>query len=395
MTMPGPLHGIRILDFTRYQQGPYATVMLSDMGADVLKVEEPGKGDPGRSLGLQPDGWCTYFQALNRNKRSITIDIRKPEGVEIVKRLIQDYDVVTDNFRPGMMEKCGVGHDALAAVNPRIITASATGFGGDGPHATRPSFDIIGQAMSGIMINHSAAAGGVPMQLTGGLADQVGAMILALGVCSAIIAREKQGIGQHVDCSLLGSQIALQSLQIQGFLRTGNQTPPVQRTNPVFAHFRAADDLWLVVGILDPKWWPRLCRVLEREDMITDDRFESPRGRQQNRVELLAELDKTFERKPRAEWLQRLAEADIPNGPVNDYAAMSQEPQVIANRYIETLEHPSLGPVGVAGSPIRMSKNHTGAQATAPELGQNTEEVLLTFGYTWDDIERLNKSGAI
>ena len=170
MTELGPLHGVRILDFTRYQQGPYATVMLSDLGADVLKVEEPGHGDPGRSLGLQPDGWCSYFQALNRNKRSITIDIRKPEGVELVKRLIAEYDVVTENFRPGMMEKCGVGHDALAAVNPRVITASATGFGGDGPQARRPSFDIIGQAMSGIMWNHSAASGGTPIQLTGGLA---------------------------------------------------------------------------------------------------------------------------------------------------------------------------------------------------------------------------------
>ncbi len=395
MTEPGPLHGVRILDFTRYQQGPYATVMLSDLGADVLKVEEPGNGDPGRSLGLQPDGWCSYFQALNRNKRSITIDIRKPEGVELVKRLIADYDVVTENFRPGMMEKCGVGHDALAAVNPRVITAAATGFGGDGPNARRPSFDIIGQAMSGIMWNHSAASGGTPIQLTGGLADQVGAMILALGVCSAVIAREKQGIGQHVDVSLLGSQIALQSLQIQNFLRNGNQTPPQQRSNPTFAHFQAGDGLWLVVGILDPKWWPRLCTVLERDDMAIDERFATPYARHHNRPALLDELDLTFARRPRAEWLDRLVAADIPNGPLNDYAAMAQEPQVIANRYLEQLEHPSLGQIGVVGSPIRMSKNHTGPTATAPELGQHTEEVLLGLGYSWAEIEALRACGAI
>ena len=245
------------------------------------------------------------------------------------------------------------------------------------------------------MLNHSGASGGTPIQLTGGLADQVGAMILALGVCSAIIAREKQGIGQHVDCSLLGSQIALQTLQIQGFLRNGNQTPPVQRSNPTFAYFMAEDGLWLVVGILDPKWWPRLCAVLEREDMVTDERFAAPIGRHRNRTELLAELDATFAKKPRAEWIERLVSADIPNGPVNDYASMAREPQVIANRYLEELEHPSLGTVGVVGSPIRMSKNHTGARTTAPELGQHTEEVLLGMGYSWAEIEKLKESGAI
>ena len=393
--MPGPLEGVRILDFTRYQQGPYATVMLSDLGADVVKVEEPRDGDPGRALGLQADGGCSYFQALNRNKRSITIDIRKPEGQAVVKQLVHEFDVVTENFRPGMMKKCNVDHDALAAVNPRIITASATGFGGAGPYAARPSFDIIGQAMSGIMMNHSNAGAGMPVQLGGGLADQVGAMVFALGICSAIVAREKQGIGQHVDVSLLGSQIALQTLQIQGFLRSGNQTPPVQRSNPTFAHFKAADDLWLVVGILDPKWWPRLCAVLEREDMVTDERFAAPVGRHRNRVELLAELDATFARKPRAEWLARLVEADIPNGPVNDYASMAQEPQVIANRYLETVEHPTLGAVGMVGSPIRMSQSEIGPRATAPEHGQHTDDVLRAAGFTADQIADLRACGAV
>ena len=393
--MPGPLEGVRILDFTRYQQGPYATVMLSDLGADVVKVEEPRDGDPGRSLGLQPDGWCSYFQALNRNKRSITIDIRTPEGQEVVKRLIHEFDVVTENFRPGMMKKCGLSHDDLAAVNPRIITASATGFGGEGPHATRPSFDIIGQAMSGMMYNHSGAGAGMPVQLGGGLADQVGAMVFALGITSAIIAREKQGIGQHVDVSLLGSQIALQTLQIQGFLRTGNQTPPPQRVNATFSHYQAKDGLWFVVGILDPKWWPRLCKVMEREDLIDHELFAAPQGRYRNREALLEELDSVFAMQPRAEWLRRLVEADIPNGPVNDYEAMTHEPQVIANRYLETVDHPSLGPVGMVGSPIRMTVSETGPKATAPEHGQHTFEVLLAAGYTAVELDALRAAGAI
>jgi crotonobetainyl-CoA:carnitine CoA-transferase CaiB-like acyl-CoA transferase len=235
----------------------------------------------------------------------------------------------------------------------------------------------------------------MPIQLGGGLADQVGAMVFALGITSAIIAREKQGIGQHVDVSLLGSQIALQTLQIQGYLRTGNQTPPPQRVNATFAHYRAQDGLWFVVGILDPKWWPRLCEVMERPDLVDHELFGTPQGRYRNREALLAELDATFATKPRAEWLRRLVEADIPNGPVNDYEAMTREPQVIANRYIETVEHPSLGPVGMVGSPIRMSVNETGPRATAPEHGQHTAEVLLAAGFTLDELDALRACGAI
>jgi crotonobetainyl-CoA:carnitine CoA-transferase CaiB-like acyl-CoA transferase len=207
--MIGPLTGIRILDFTRYQQGPYATVMLSDLGADVIKVEERTNGDLGRALGMQPDGWCAYFEAQNRNKRSITIDSRTPKGREICHQLALDVDVVTDNFRPGVMKRLGLDYDSLSKTNPRIITASASGFGTEGPNTYEPSFDIIGQGMGGIMVAQGGGPGREPESLIGGFADQVGAMVFALGITSAIIARELHGVGQHVDVSLLGSQIAV------------------------------------------------------------------------------------------------------------------------------------------------------------------------------------------
>ncbi|MGI8926288.1 MAG: CaiB/BaiF CoA transferase family protein [Tepidiformaceae bacterium] len=393
--MPGPLDGIRILDFTRYQQGPYATVMLSDLGADVLKVEEREKGDLGRSLGLQPDGWCAYFEAHNRNKRSITIDVRKPEGRAIIHRLLPAIDVVTDNFRPGVMARLGIGHDQLAAINPRVITASASGFGELGPTAAEPSFDSIGQAMGGIMVNQGGGPGNPPTSVMGGLADQVGAMVLALGVTSAIVARERQGIGQHVDCSLLGSQVALQAMQVTGFLRGMHQPQTPQRGLPTFTHFRAADGLSFTLGILDPKWWPGLCDVIGCSDLADDGRFASAAARQHHRLELLAELDAAFACRPRAEWITLLKKADIPCGPVNDYAAMVQEPQVVANEYVTTLEHPSLGRIGVVGSPIRMSVTPVGPQRVAPELGQHTEEVLLSLGYTWPQIEALKTAEVI
>lgn len=393
--MTRPLEGLTILDFTRYQQGPFATVMLSDLGADIIKVEERTNGDLGRSLGLEPDGWCTYFEAHNRNKRSITIDIRTDEGRAIVYKLIESADVVADNFRPGVMKRFGIDWESLSKINPRIITASASGFGSEGPQAKRPSFDVIGQAMGGLMTLEGGGPDNIPHQVGAGLADQVGAMVFALGISTAIIARELHGVGQHVDVSLLGSQVALQGLPILTYLRNGTQAASPQRTNPLFTYLPCSDDKYIVIGLLDPKWWPGLCRALEREDLIADSRFDTPAARKENGAALLDELDAVFRTRPRHEWMERLTGADIPHGPVNDYESVVNEPQVQSNRYITTLEHPSLGEVGVVGSPIRMSKHETGPRSTAPELGQHTEEILLENGYTWDDIERLRNVEAI
>ncbi len=393
--MAGPLDGIRILDFTRYQQGPFATVLLSDLGADVLKVEAREDGDLGRSLGLQPDGWSSYFEAHNRNKRSITIDLRAPEGKEIVLRLVKDMDVVTDNFRPGVMKRLGLDYDALCQVNPLIITGSASGFGPVGPNAFDPSFDVIGQGMGGIMSNQGGGPDQPPATVMGGTADQTGAMVFALGLCAAVIARERQGIGQHVDVSLLGSQLALQGLQLTAFMRAGVQAPSPQRNNPVFAYFPCRDGKYLTIGLLDPKWWPGLCKALEREDLTDDGRFATQADRQRNRVALLAELDSAFMKRDRDTWLTILKQADVPSGPVHDYAAATTEPQALANEYITTLEHPALGPVRVVNSPIRMSKMKVGARHTAPELGQHTEEVLLDLGYSWERIEALKTAKVI
>ena len=393
--MAGALDGIRILDFTRYQQGPFATVLLSDLGADVIKVEEPKHGDLGRALGRLPDGFCAYFEAHNRNKRSMTVDLRTPEGREIVMRLVPQVDVVTDNFRPGVMKRLGLDYDALSAINPRIITASASGFGPDGPQASEPSFDVIGQAIGGLMTAQGGGPGEAPVSLVAGFADQVGAMVFALGISAAIVARERQGVGQHVDVSLLGTQLAFQAMGITGFLRTGEQRPSPQRASPTFTYYRCGDGLYLTIGLLDPKWWPAFTKAVGRPELADDERFATPRDRNENRLALLAELDAAFDVRGRDEWLRILKQHDIPSGPVNDYAAMAKEPQVVANEYLTTLEHPSLGSLGVVGSPIRMSKTPAGPRGVAPELGQQTEEILLDLGYTWDDIERFKDAAAI
>jgi crotonobetainyl-CoA:carnitine CoA-transferase CaiB-like acyl-CoA transferase len=393
--MTRPLEGIRILDFTRYQQGPYATVMLSDLGADVIKVEERENGDLGRALGRQPDGWCAYFEAHNRNKRSITIDSRTEKGREIIYRLAPTVDVVCDNFRPGVMKRLGLDYDTLVQHNPRIITASASGFGPEGPNTYEPSFDIIGQGMGGVMVAQGGGPGSEPVNLIGGFADQVGAMVFALGISTAIIARELHGTGQHVDVSLLGSQIAVQNLPLQVFLRTNQQGTPSKKQNPLFTWYTGSDGKSLTIGLLDPKWWPKLCSVLCRDDMLTDPLFETPLARFQNREALVAELEKSFATRPRNEWVDLLKKADVPCGPVNDYSEVASDPQILANGYIEELEHPHLGAIRVPSSPIRMSKHKTGAQAFAPELGQHTEAILLDVGYSWDDIAALKEAQVI
>ncbi len=393
--MPGPLEGIRILDFTRYQQGPFATVLLSDLGAEVLKVEEPTNGDLGRSLGRQSDGFCAYFEAHNRNKRSLTVDLKTDEGREIILKLAAEFDVIADNFRPGVMERLGLGYSALKAVNPLVITANASGFGPEGPRVKEPSFDCIGQAMGGMMIAQGGGPSEGPVQLVAGFADQVGAMIFALGISSAIVARERQGVGQHIDCSLLGTQLAMQSFPITGFLRNNEQRASPQRLSPTFTYYPCADGLYLVLGILDPKWWSGFCRAINRDDLALDDRFDTPKARNLNNKELVAELDTTFSQKVRSDWLSILNEADIPCGPVNDYEAMSKEPQVIDNNYITSLEHPSLGELNVVGTPIHLSETPAFPRSCAPELGQHTEEVLLDFGYSWEDIESFKNAGVI
>jgi len=396
--MPSPLEGITILDFTRWQQGPFATVMLSDMGADVLKVEERGHGDLGRALGARPDGFCAYFEAHNRNKRSITLDLRSDEGRKIVLQLVERVDVVTENFRPGVMDRLGIGYEDLKKTNPRIIMGSASGFGPKGPLSRRPSYDVIGQAMGGMMVAQGGP-GGEPQLITGGFADHVGAMFLAFGVSMAIIARERFGVGQHVDASLLGGQIAFQSM---GYIRALQMdSAPPQRSpirpggNALFRAYACSDGRWIAVGVLDPKVWPALTRALGAPDLAVDERFAEPFARFQNGVELKEKLAALFATATRDEWVKRLQDHDVPTGPVYDMAEAAADPQVLENGYIVEIDHPHLGKIRVPGPPIQLSETPAYARGTAPELGQHTEEVLLLLGYDWEQIEGLRNREVI
>ena len=393
--MSAPLDGIRILDFTRFQNGPHATVMLADLGADVLKIELPGQGDPGRSLGRLEDGFCAYLEAMNRGKRSMALDLNTPEAIEIIKKLVPQMDVLTENFRPGVLDRLGLGYDDLRDLNPQLIYATNSGFGPKGEWREHGSFDHVSQGMSGAMIAQAGGPGKEPLAVAWGLADQVGSMLFAFGILGALMAREKHGIGQRIDVSQLGAMMTLQSFSIVGYLHTREQPTRDggKAYNPTFAWYQGSDDEWFTIGVLEQKFWPVLCRVIERDDLIDDPRYVDPLARSQHGEPLAEELRNVFATRTRKEWLTALLAKDIPAAPVYDYAGVVADPQFRENGYLVELEHPHFEHHETVGVPVIFSETPASVRSPAPELGQHTEEVLLDLGYDWSDIERLHDAG--
>ncbi len=387
------LEGYRVLDFTRAQQGPFATMLLCDMGAEVWKVEPPG-GEQGRANGLGPDGFSSYFEGHNRGKKSITLDLRKPEAIDIVRRIVPTCDVVVENFRPGVMEKLGLGYEDLKALREDIIMASASAWGRKGPWAFRGGYDHVAQALSGVMYEQGEGPGGEPQALIGGFADQIGAMLLAFGVATALVVRERDGIGQHIDGSLIGGMVAMQSKQIMEFLRTGKQSGFQRRRAATYTNYECADGRHIAIAAQDQGFWQEMCDALGESWLKTDERFASPWGRAANKDALVEELDRIFRKQPMAHWLERLQQSDVPHAPVLDYAGMSEHPQYWANDYLVEIDTPHLGHMRVPGAPIRMSATPPRVESAGPILGADTEDILLAVGYTWDEIAALKGCGA-
>jgi formyl-CoA transferase len=381
--MSGPLDGIRVLDFTIAQQGPYATLLLADMGADVIKVEEPGKGEVGRVLGIdRSTGFSAYFLAINRGKRSLTLDLKSDKGREIALRLALDCDVAVHNFRPGVMDKLGLGYDALSAANPSIVYAEASAFGNRGPLGTKPGNDLLAQAMSGLM--SVTGDGEAPVPAGAALADHIGALTLALGIVSALVHRQRTGQGQRVTTSLLGSMMAAQSWELTHYMMTNELPPKAGRghTHLLWQWYTyRTHDGWLAIGGVDPTRWQAFCKAIGRDDLVTDDRFDTAGKRIRAREELNALLDKHFSTDTTEKWLQLLESADIFCAPVLDYSQVTAHPQAATNGYIATCEHPKLGATRVVSCPIEFSGSPTDSSRPEPILGAHTPAVLDELGY--------------
>ncbi|MCH9058910.1 MAG: CoA transferase [Planctomycetes bacterium] len=286
---PSALTGTRILDFTRYQQGPYATVLLADMGAEVIKVEAPG-GEPGRGTGLQPDGFSAYFEAHNRGKKSMVLDLSKPGAIEAVRRIVPSIDVVTENFRPGVMERWGLGYEDLRALKEDIILASGSAWGREGPWGERPGYDHVGQALSGIMHEQGGGPSKPPHALIGGFADQIGAMLLAYGIACALVVREQHGTGQHVDVSLIGAMTAVQAMPLTRFLRTGKQPGFEERRSATYTHYECADGRYIAIAANTQAMWERMSETIGDAE-VSDARFEGPFDRFERKLELVGVVD--------------------------------------------------------------------------------------------------------
>ncbi|MBK9612374.1 MAG: CoA transferase [Dehalococcoidia bacterium] len=355
---------------------------------------EPPGGEQGRANGLGPDGFSSYFEGHNRGKRSITLDLRVAEAIDIVRRLVPSCDVVVENFRPGVMEAMGLGYESLRLLRPDIILASASAWGRNGPWAERPGYDHVAQALSGVMYEQGEGPGGTPQALIGGFADQIGAMLLAFGVSTALVAREREGIGQHIDGSLIGGMVAMQSKQIMEFLRTGKQTGFERRRAATYTNYECGDGRHIAIAAQDQKYWERLCEALDEGWLKDDERFASPFPRARNKDALVGELDRIFRKRPMAEWLEPLAAAGVPHAPVLDYAGMSEHPQYWANEYLVEIETPHLGRLRVPGAPVRMSATPPRVDSAGPILGADTEDILLAAGYDWDEIAAFKECGA-
>ena len=393
--MPGPLHGVRVLDFTVFQQGPQATLVMADMGADVIKAEVPGFGDFGRLLQIH-NGVSAYHLAHSRGKRSLTVNLKTPQAVEIVKRLVPGMDVFVHNFRPGVMERLGLGYDDVRPLNERLIYAHASGWGSRGFKAEHPAFDIAAQARSGLM-SMTGEDGGGPLPVGVAIADYIGAMNLATSIMAALYARDHTGRGQKIETSLFGSAVASQAWELQTYILGGRKRrsgrghaylPTIWRT------FKTADG-WAVIGGVGDDRWPAFCQAVAMPELEHDERFANGLSRAVNLLDLYQLLDDKFLAKTTADWMAVLEAHDMICAPVQDYDDLMADTQALDNEYLLTVDHPISGPTQVVGQPWKFSETPATIAPAAPELGQHTEEILLVLGYTWEDITALREAKAI
>jgi CoA:oxalate CoA-transferase len=394
----GALDGIRVLDAGLLVQGPQAAALLSDMGADVIKIELPGFGDQARWIPVsESDRRAPYYVAINRGKRSVSIDLRKPEGREVFLRLAETADVVISNFKGGTLDEWGLSYEAVAARNPRIIYATGTVFGPVGPDASREGADLAGQAAGGL-ISTTGVNGGSPTPVGVTIADFIASQTMANGILAALIARGNTGRGQRVDVSLVGSQIWAQASEYASFGMSGQQPGRSNHGHPLIhaAYFIVpTKDGWLaLIGIPLPLR-KAFYECINRPDLGTDERFTGTLYSPEVKAALHAELSSVFPSRTTAEWCEILRNAGQRYAPVRGYADVMDDPQMWENGYLSVLEHPEWGDVRMAGVPIRMSDTPLKPGAFLAELGQDTELVLTDLGYRWEEIEALRGAGAI
>ena len=403
----GPMKGIRVLDWTMFQFGPVAASMLGDMGADVIKIEALD-GDIGRAVGRMSGrpinlegGRNSYFETCNRNKRGIALDLKTQEGKDIVYKLVENADVFIQNFREGVPDRLGMDYETLKKINPMLIYGSASGYGPKGPDSARPSLDGCGQARAGLMMSATAPWCSEPTYVAGAVSDQMGGIILCLGILAALSARDRLGIGQKVESSHLGSTMWLQGLSISMNLMSGYTYGHFDRKdpmNPMVNAYECKDGRWLnFMSSQFDRYWKDFITALGLEELIDDPRIGNVQGMVGGSPELTAIIAERFKTRTADEWDAAFAEhKDLIYAKVQSIDELEDDPQVIANNYITDFEHPVIGPIKMCNFPVGFSETPAGVWKEAPELGQDTETILLEeLGYDWDSIQKLQEAGTI
>jgi formyl-CoA transferase/CoA:oxalate CoA-transferase len=396
MTDNPALSGIRVLDLGRHVAGPTAAMWLGDLGADVIKIESP-EGDDGRKSGPPFfNGESAFFLSANRNKRAIVLDLKTPEGAEIFHRLAATADVVVENFRPGVMEKLGIGFETVSASNPGIIYCSISGFGSDGPDAWRPGLDQIIQGFSGLM-SITGFEGGEPTRVGIPIADLLTGLFGAYGILAALYARQQTGRGQRVETSLLESMVGMLAFQALRYLNGAGIPPPAGNHHPLNAPYGVyrAKDGYLTIGGTGEKRWNLLCQVLEAPRLLSDPRFLTNGDRYQHRHELAEEINAVLQAKTVAEWERLLNDVGVPSGPVYTLDQALDHPQVRHREMVVEREHPTAGLIKLLGMPVKLSETPAGVQRVPPLFGQHNDEVLAELGYSVAEITAFRERGVL
>lgn len=391
------LENIKVLDLTRVLAGPYATMILGDLGADIIKIEMPNKGDDSRHFGPYQNNESAYFMSLNRNKKSITLNLKSEKGKKIFLDLVKKVDVVVENFRPGTMEKLGIPYDVLKKINPAIIYASCSGYGQYGPYSKRPAYDGVVQALGGIM-SITGQKDGKPTRVGTSVGDITAGLFCSIGILAALYSREETGLGQMVDVAMLDCQVAILENAVSRYIVTGEVPIPNGNRHPSIVPFEPFEtsDGEIMIAAGNDNLWIKLCKALDKENLSHDERFTTNPLRNDNYDILRPIIASIVKEKTTEEWQEILDTAGIPNGPINTVDKVIENPQVKAREMIVDIEHPSAGKLKIPGIPIKLNRTPGEIRKPAPLLGEHTSEVLFSYlGYTKAEVEELKKEKVI
>ncbi|MCS4296052.1 formyl-CoA transferase [Comamonas sp. BIGb0152] len=394
----GPLSGLVVVELTNVMAGPVGGLLLADMGAEVVKVERlPGGDDTRRAIPPEIQGESATFMIVNRNKRGIAVDLKHPDGLQVVRRLIDKADVVIENFRPGTMEKLGLGYEVLRASNPGLIYCKITGFGLNGPYAKRAGYDLIAQGMSGIMSLTGEGPGRPPVKVGVPIGDVTAGILASTGVLAAYVERLRTGEGQYVDTSLYEASMVHTYWQVAMAFATGESAGPMGSAHPVAAPYQAipTQDGWINIGAVSQATWVGMTRVLQLEHLLEDERFASNRERMANRDLLISLITEAMRSNSTDYWVDKFEQAGVPAGPVRKIKDMLEDPQTLARDMVIEVDHPVAGQVQALGLPIKFSHGNGVTRRGAPQYGEHTAEVLQELGYSSEDIAALAASQAV